>query len=70
MGSPFSADEDLDESYEIIEETKAAERHRRIQEAAYHRAEKRGFDPGHALEDWIAAEAEIDASTSTLGDWR
>lgn len=30
-----------------------------IAEAAYFRAEKRGFAPGHELEDWLAAEAEI-----------
>jgi hypothetical protein len=28
---------------------------------AYLRAERRGFEPGHEVEDWIAAEAEIDA---------
>ena len=27
--------------------------------AAYFIAEKRGFDPGHELEDWLAAEAQI-----------
>ena len=30
-----------------------------IAEAAYLRAERRGFAPGYADEDWIAAEAEI-----------
>ena len=28
-------------------------------EAAYYRAERRGFEPGHELEDWLAAEGEI-----------
>jgi Protein of unknown function (DUF2934) len=28
--------------------------------AAYYRAERRGFLPGHEVEDWIAAEREID----------
>jgi hypothetical protein len=32
-----------------------------ISEAAYWRAERRGFEPGHEMEDWFAAEAEIDA---------
>jgi DUF2934 family protein len=27
--------------------------------AAYFIAEKRGFEPGHELEDWLAAEAQI-----------
>jgi hypothetical protein len=38
------------------------ERHRLISEAAYHRAEQRGFIEGFELEDWLAAEAEIDAN--------
>lgn len=32
-----------------------------IAEAAYLRAEKRGFLPGHELEDWLAAESEVDS---------
>jgi hypothetical protein len=32
-----------------------------IAKAAYFRAEKRGFAPGHETEDWLAAEAEVDA---------
>lgn len=32
-----------------------------IAKAAYYRAEKRGFAPGHEAEDWLAAEAEVDA---------
>lgn len=31
-----------------------------IAQAAYYRAEQRGFAPGAELEDWLAAEAEID----------
>lgn len=30
-----------------------------IAEAAYYRAERRGFAPGHELEDWLWAEAEF-----------
>ncbi len=33
--------------------------HRMISEAAYYLAEKRGFQPGQALEDWLAAEASV-----------
>jgi hypothetical protein len=29
--------------------------------AAYLRAERRGFAPGHEHEDWLAAEAEVNA---------
>ena len=32
-----------------------------ISEAAYYRAESRGFEPGGETEDWLAAEAEIRA---------
>lgn len=41
-----------------------------IAEAAYLRAKQRGFMPGHEVEDWLAAEAEIDtalAATATKG---
>ncbi len=36
------------------------DRHASIAEAAYFRAELRGFAPGHELEDWLAAEEEVD----------
>ena len=32
-----------------------------IAEAAFFRAEKRGFAPGHEVEDWLGAESEVDA---------
>lgn len=32
-----------------------------VAQAAYLRAERRGFAPGGELEDWMAAEAEVDA---------
>ncbi|EGV29539.1 hypothetical protein ThidrDRAFT_3276 [Thiorhodococcus drewsii AZ1] len=31
-----------------------------VQEAAYYKAEKRNFGPGHETEDWAEAEREID----------
>jgi hypothetical protein len=33
-----------------------------IAQAAYYRAERRGFDPGHEADDWLAAESEVDAA--------
>jgi hypothetical protein len=30
-----------------------------IAEAAYYRAEQRGFEPGREAEDWLAAEADV-----------
>lgn len=41
------------------------ERLRMIGMAAYFRAERRGFAPGHEFEDWLAAEAEIEALVPT-----
>lgn len=38
----------------------AQKRHALIAEAAYLRSEQRGFAPGYEVEDWLAAEAEID----------
>jgi hypothetical protein len=37
------------------------ERRRMIAEAAYYRAEQRGFCGGSETEDWLTAEAEINA---------
>ena len=36
-------------------------RHAQISESANLRAERRGFIPGREAEDWLAAEAEVDA---------
>lgn len=33
-----------------------------IAERAYFRSEQRGFAPGHEIEDWLAAEAELNAT--------
>lgn len=44
----------------------AATRRSWIERAAYFRAERRGFTPGHEAEDWLAAEAEIDAQLRSL----
>ena len=35
-----------------------------IAEAAYFIAQRRGFVPGHELEDWLQAENEVDARLS------
>jgi len=37
-----------------------------ISEAAYYRAKQRGFAPGHELEDWVEAEAQV---MTRLGLW-
>jgi hypothetical protein len=39
----------------------SGQRQQMIAEAAYLKAERRGFDGGDAVRDWCEAEAEIDA---------
>ena len=43
-------------------------RERMIAEAAYFKAERRGFNGGDAVRDWCEAEAEIDARLRRLDD--
>jgi hypothetical protein len=43
-----------------------AERHRMTEEAAYYRAERRGFEPGHELDDWLWAEHEVNAACGLI----
>jgi DUF2934 family protein len=40
-------------------EMSADELRKLVSEAAYYRAKQRGFTPGHEMEDWIQAEAEV-----------
>lgn len=47
----------------------AEQRRQLIAEAAYYRAEKRGFNGGDPVADWIEAEKEID-SRLRRPDWR
>lgn len=53
-----------DGGYEPAEEglqALMADLHHRIAVAAYFLAEHRGFEPGHELDDWLAAEDAIEA---------
>jgi hypothetical protein len=43
-----------------LERVSEEERRDMIARAAYFRAERRNFAPGHEEEDWVAAEAEVD----------
>jgi hypothetical protein len=47
---------------------KSSERQQMIAEAAYFKAERRGFNGGDAVRDWCEAEAEIDARLLQVGD--
>ena len=40
------------------------DREERIRRAAYAAAERRGFEPGHETDDWLAAEREIDSANA------
>ena len=42
-----------------VEMPSAAEIYELIAQAAYYRAEKRGFTPGLEADDWLQAETEI-----------
>jgi hypothetical protein len=35
-----------------------------IAEAAYYRSQQRSFESGHEVEDWLAAEMEIESELS------
>jgi hypothetical protein len=54
------------ESAHLAVQRAAAWRHERIATAAYYLAEKRGFAPGHEVEDWRLAEAQVDATDSAI----
>jgi hypothetical protein len=43
-------------------------REERIRVAAYFKAERRGFVPGHELDDWLAAEEEEDSRARPLAE--
>ena len=40
-------------------------RHARIAERAYQLAEQRAFEPGHDVDDWLAAEGEVEREGSS-----
>lgn len=45
-----------------VPQVAADAKHRWIAEAAYYRAEQRGFSPGRELDDWLEAEKALNAS--------
>ena len=52
---PGNCETDIEACHENIQDVRFS----RIAENAYYKAEARGFEPGHELEDWLAAEGEI-----------
>jgi len=53
--------------YAIAAQIPDFDHHAAIAEAAYFHAERRGFAPGHELEDWLAAEKEIEERLTGKG---
>ena len=53
-------DEETETSIPPASSMSAEQRREMIAEAAYFRAQGRNFEPGRELEDWMAAEAQID----------
>jgi hypothetical protein len=51
-------------TYERAGTVDAEQRHALIERAAYLLAETRGFAPGEELDDWLAAEAEVERQLS------
>jgi hypothetical protein len=41
-------------------------RRRLVAEIAYFNAERRGFTPGYELDDWLAAEQEVESSIEAV----
>jgi len=37
-----------------------------VAEAAYYKAEARGFEPGHEMDDWLDAERELTSDSETV----
>ncbi len=59
---PPSAEVDL--PLEPSETSVQPQRQAMIAEAAFFMAQSRGFEPGHELDDWLAAEREVDQRPS------
>lgn len=57
-----TAEKIIDQDVLMTQET-ACGRDAKIAELAFYKAEKRGFEPGHELEDWCEAELEYLSST-------
>jgi hypothetical protein len=57
------ADHNSIEAHTLVQSDSQSSRHALIAEAAYHRAEKRGFAPGDDWLDWFEAEREIDGTS-------
>ncbi len=57
MSSQFLTTDELSDAWQSV----SREREKIIAQAAYYRAEWRGFSAGDPQADWLASEAEVDA---------
>jgi hypothetical protein len=55
-------DPDVSQLASAETEARIADHEVKVALAAYFIAQKRGFEPGHELDDWLAAEAQIAAA--------
>jgi hypothetical protein len=59
---PYTVAEHMPISKAMVEQVcTPSERHEMIARAAYYRSQRRGFAPGLELDDWLAAEHDINA---------
>ena len=49
-----------------VDSAQVPSREQMIAEAAYYRAEQRGFVPGHEMADWLLAESDIERALGNL----
>jgi len=63
---PITALRKVDLSLESPPSADHAGRHAMIAEAAFFIAQERGFAPGQELDDWLAAEREVDQRRSAI----
>ncbi len=59
--TPVNPQSDPDMTWQ--EDFSLEQREAMIRDAAYYHYAKRGYTPGHDLDDWLAAEAEIERTT-------
>lgn len=52
-------DKEVQQLVAAAAEARPVDHQKQVALAAYFTAEKRGFEPNHELDDWLAAEAEI-----------
>jgi hypothetical protein len=59
---PYTLSEYMPTSKAMVDQIcTPGERHEMIARAAYYRSQRRGFEPGQELDDWLAAENDINA---------